>query len=54
MHLARLEAHTALARLLDRLPLLRVDDAYPPPEIRGLVFRKPGAVHARWQADRAS
>jgi cytochrome P450 len=48
MHLARLEAHTALERLLDRLPDLRLDDAHAPPEVRGLVFRKPAAVHARW------
>ncbi len=40
MHLARLEAHTALALLLERLPRLRLDPARPP-EIRGLVFRKP-------------
>ena len=40
MHLARLEAHTALALLLERLPRLRLDPARPP-ETRGLVFRKP-------------
>ena len=40
MHLARLEAHTALELLLERLPRLRLDPARPP-EIRGLVFRKP-------------
>jgi cytochrome P450 len=45
MHLARLEAHAALAALLQRLPDLRLDE---PPEIRGLVFRKPVAVKARW------
>jgi cytochrome P450 len=48
MHLARLEAHIALERLLDRLPGLRLDEAQRPPEVRGLVFRKPAAVHARW------
>jgi cytochrome P450 len=47
MHLARLEAHTALATLLERLPGLRLDPGRPP-EIRGLVFRKPVALHARW------
>jgi len=47
MHLARLEAHTAVGRLLDRLPDLRLDgDAAPP--ARGLVFRKPDAVRVRW------
>ena len=50
MHLARLEAHTALALLLERLPRLRLDPARPP-EIRGLVFRKPPELQgspARW------
>jgi cytochrome P450 len=48
MHLARLEAHTALARALERLPDLELTDpaaAVP----RGLVFRKPRAVTARWR-----
>jgi cytochrome P450 len=47
MHLARLEAHTAVGRLLDRLPRLRLDPdhrAIP----RGLVFRKPPALHVVW------
>ena len=47
MHLARLEAHTALARLLERLPGLELDPAEPP-VVRGLVFRKPDAVRVRW------
>ena len=47
MHLARLEAHTAVARLLERLPGLRLDPAQPPAP-RGLVFRKPPALHVRW------
>jgi len=47
MHLARLEAHTAVACLLDRLPGLELEpgsDQTP----RGLVFRKPEAVRVRW------
>jgi cytochrome P450 len=47
MHLARLEAHTAIARLLDRLARLRLDPerlAAP----RGLVFRKPPELHVLW------
>ena len=40
MHLARLEAQTAIGRLLDRLPRLRLDRAHPTAP-RGLVFRKP-------------
>ncbi|MGH2761607.1 MAG: cytochrome P450 [Thermoleophilaceae bacterium] len=47
MHLARLEAHTALGRLLDRLPRLRLDPERPFSP-RGLVFRKPPALHAIW------
>jgi cytochrome P450 len=44
MHLARLEAHTALARLLERFPRLRLDPAHPA-AARGLVFRKPPTLH---------
>jgi cytochrome P450 len=47
MHLARLEAHTAIARLLDRLPRLRLDHDRPSAP-RGLVFRKPPALHVLW------
>jgi cytochrome P450 len=47
MHLARLEAHTAVGRLLDRLPRLRLDPAHPSAP-RGLVFRKPPTLHVRW------
>ena len=45
MHLARMEALTAVARSLERLPGLRLAEPTAP---RGLVFRKPPAVHARW------
>lgn len=47
MHLARLEAHTAVQRLLARLPGLRLDPARPTAP-RGLVFRKPPALHVLW------
>jgi cytochrome P450 len=47
MHLARLEAHSAVGRLLDRLPRLRLDPAHPAAP-RGLVFRKPPALHVVW------
>jgi cytochrome P450 len=47
MHLARLETCTAVARSLERLPGLRLDPARPP-LVRGLVFRKPDAVHVVW------
>ncbi len=48
MHLARLEAETALERLLVRLPGLRLDPACPS-VVRGLVFRKPQALHVLWE-----
>jgi cytochrome P450 len=47
MHLARLEAHTAVGRLLERLPRLRLDPARPAAP-RGLVFRKPPELHVLW------
>ncbi|MEJ7715640.1 MAG: cytochrome P450 [Thermoleophilaceae bacterium] len=47
MHLARLEARTAIGQLLDRLPRLRLDPAHTPAP-RGLVFRKPPALHVIW------
>jgi cytochrome P450 len=45
MHLARLEAHTAVDRLLRRLPALRLARSAEP---RGLVFRKPPELHVLW------
>jgi cytochrome P450 len=47
MHLARLEAQTALRLVLQRLPGLRLDPAHPTSP-RGLVFRKPPALHVLW------
>lgn len=47
LHLARLEAHLALAQLLTRLPGLQLEN----PEAarpRGLVFRKPPALQVSW------
>lgn len=48
MHLARLEAHTAMRRLLERLPRLRLDPARPSAP-RGLVFRKPPTLYVLWE-----
>jgi cytochrome P450 len=47
VHLARLEARMALAALLARLPGLRLDPSRPA-SVRGLVFRKPPALHVVW------
>ena len=47
MHLARLEAHVALATLLERLPGLQLAR---PAEIRGLIFRKPPELWCRWRS----
>jgi cytochrome P450 len=43
VHLARLEARTAIAALLGRLPQLRLDPDRPA-TVRGLVFRKPSRL----------
>jgi cytochrome P450 len=47
IHLARLEASTALATLLRRLPALRMDPERPA-RIHGLVFRKPPQLNVIW------
>jgi cytochrome P450 len=49
VHLARLEARTALRALLERLPRLRLDPDRPS-SIRGLVFRKPPELNLVWDA----
>jgi cytochrome P450 len=50
VHLARLEARTALATLMRRLPALRLDPNRPS-RIEGLVFRKPPTLYAVWNDD---
>src|SRR5262245_48745089 len=47
MHLARLETLVAVRTLLDRFPELRLDPGRPAAP-RGLVFRKPPALHVLW------
>jgi cytochrome P450 len=47
MHLARLEAHTAVEGIFARLPGLRLDPNRPSLP-RGLVFRKPPTLDALW------
>jgi cytochrome P450 len=52
MHLARIEAQLTIRGLLARLPGLRLDpDRRRAPQ--GLVFRKPPALHVRWDAPAA-
>ena len=46
--MARLEMCTAPNALLDRLPNLRADDAYPPAEISGFMLRGPASLHVRF------
>ena len=47
-HLARFEMKVALNALLDRLPNLRLDGAYPPPEIHRLIKRSPTSIQVRF------
>jgi hypothetical protein len=49
-HLARAETVAAVGTLLSRLPALRLDPLRPG-RPQGLVFRKPPALHVRWDAD---
>jgi cytochrome P450 len=50
MHLARLELRIGLNAVLDRLPSLRADPAFPPPTINGLPFRSPPVLHVLFDA----
>jgi cytochrome P450 len=47
VHLARLEAHVAVGRLLERLADVRLDPERPS-AVTGLVFRKPAQLHVVW------
>jgi cytochrome P450 len=51
VHLARLEAQAAVHAALTLLPGLRLDPERPSAP-RGLVFRKPSALHVRWDPAR--
>jgi cytochrome P450 len=47
VHLAHLETQIALSSLMARFPRLRLDPDNPA-AVRGLVFRKPPALHVLW------
>ncbi len=47
MHLTRVESHTALERILDRMPDIRLDPDAPEPRIRGTVLRSPDTLNVR-------
>jgi cytochrome P450 len=47
-HLARQELRTALGLVMDRLPNLRLDPDYPPPQTVGVTTRKPKEVRVLW------
>lgn len=46
--LARAEIQAAVRALLEQLPGLRLDPNREAPAPRGLVFRKPPALHVTW------
>jgi cytochrome P450 len=43
-----METRVVLTQLLDRLPNLRLDPEQPAPQITGMVFRAPPAIHVVW------
>ena len=47
-HLARMEMAEAMNMLFDRLPSLRLDPDYPPPEVSGFSLRGAPALHVRF------
>lgn len=49
-HLARLEMTRALNALLDRLPNLRLDPAFPAPKVMGVNMRVPYELHVLFDA----
>ena len=49
-HLAKLEMARALNAVLDRLPGLRLDPDYPPPQPVGYMGRVPDQIRVRFDA----
>jgi cytochrome P450 len=48
MHLARMETRVAIEVLLQRLPDLRLDDAFDAPYVQGTALRSPPALQVRF------
>ncbi|MRV70507.1 cytochrome P450 [Duganella sp. FT92W] len=49
LFIAKAEIEVALNSMLDMMPNLEFDPAYPRPTIRGIQLRGPEAVHVRWK-----
>ncbi|MES2261686.1 MAG: cytochrome P450 [Pseudomonadota bacterium] len=49
LFIAKAEIEVALNAMLDLMPDLEFDPAYPRPTIRGIQLRGPEAVHVRWK-----
>lgn len=50
LFIAKAEIEIALNSMLDLMPDLEFDPAYPRPTIKGIQLRGPEAVHVRWKA----
>jgi len=48
MHVAKAEMEAALNAWLDHMPRLRLDPDYPPPSVKGVIFRGPAELRVRW------
>lgn len=48
-YLARIQVRTAIQRLAERLPSLRLDPDRPP-QVRGWEYRAPTSLHVRWDS----
>ncbi|MNJ04998.1 hypothetical protein D3C73_1660310 [compost metagenome] len=48
MWLAKVEIEEAVGLLLDLMPNLRLDPAFPDPVVRGVSLRGPDALHVVW------
>jgi cytochrome P450 len=46
--MARVEMTCVLEALTEQMPRLRLDPAYPPPQVVGATFRSPDRLMVRW------